>query len=74
MYVSYVQTDERNLSPVHSPCSLKLSMAFYNTIVFGKDYIEEGNKRYKERLAEREKALLEKLARKHNVSLLPASA
>ena len=51
----------------------KLSMAFYNTIVFGKDYVEEGNKRYKERLAEREKALLEKLARKHNVTLLPAS-
>lgn len=52
----------------------KLSMAFYNTIVFGKDYVEEGNKRYKERLAEREKALLEKLARKHNVTLLPVSA
>ena len=52
----------------------KLSMAFYNTIVFGKDYVEEGNKRYKERLAEREKALLEKLARKHNVTSLPVSA
>jgi len=51
----------------------KLSMAFYNTIVFGQDYVEEGNKKYKQRLADREKALLEKLARKHNVSLVPAS-
>ena len=60
--------------PLFIPCSLKLSMAFYNTIVFGKDYVEEGNKRYKERLKEKERALLEKLARKHNVTLLPTSA
>ena len=52
----------------------KLSMAFYNTIVFGQDYVEEGNKKYKERLANREKALLEKLAKKHKVTLLPTSA
>lgn len=52
----------------------KLSEAFYNTIVFGKEYVEEGNKKYKERLENREKALLEKLARKHNVTLLPTSA
>jgi len=52
----------------------KVSMAFYNTIVLGQDYVEEGNKKYKQRLADREKALLEKLAKKHNVTLLTASA
>lgn len=49
----------------------KLSIAFYNTIVVGQDYIEEGNKRYRERLANKEKALLEKLAKKHNLTLRP---
>lgn len=49
-------------------------MAFYNTIVYGQEYVEEGNKKYKQRLEDREKALLERLARKHNVTLLPASA
>lgn len=52
----------------------KVSMAFYNTIVYGQEYVEEGNKKYKQRLEDREKALLERLARKHNVTLLPASA
>ena len=44
---------------------------FYNTIVVGQDYIEESNKRYRERLANKEKALLEKLAKKHNSTLRP---
>ena len=51
----------------------KLSMAFYNTIVIGQDYVEEGNKRYKQRLADKEKCLLEKLARKHNMLLSPVA-
>lgn len=51
----------------------KLSMAFYNTIVIGQDYVEEGNKRYKQRLADKEKCLLEKLAKKHNMLLSPAA-
>ena len=49
----------------------KVSMAFYNTIVYGQEYVEEGNKKYKQRIEDREKALL---ARKHNVTFLPASA
>ncbi len=51
----------------------KLAMAFYNTIVLGQDYVEEGNKRYKQRLADKEKSLLEKLARKHNMQLSPVA-
>ena len=51
----------------------KLSMAFYNTIVLGQDYVEEGNKRYKQRLADKEKKLLEKLAKKHNMVLSPVA-
>ena len=51
----------------------KLSLAFYNTIVLGQDYVEEGNKRYKERLADKEKKLLEKLAKKHNMVLSPVA-
>ena len=51
----------------------KLSMAFYNTIVIGQDYVEEGNKRYKQRLADKEKSLLEKLAKKHNMVLSPVA-
>ena len=47
----------------------KLAMAFYDTIVYGNDYVEEGNKRYKERLKAKEQALLEKLAKKHNMVL-----
>ncbi len=51
----------------------KVAMAFYNTIVYGQDYVEEGNKKYKERLANKEKALLERLAKKHNLLLSEAS-
>ncbi len=47
-------------------------MAFYNTIVYGQDYIEEANKKYKEGLANKEKALLERLAKKHNLLLSEA--
>ncbi len=47
----------------------KLAIAFYNTILLGQDYVEEGNKRYRQRLADKEKALLEKLAKKHNMKL-----
>ena len=49
----------------------KLAMAFYNTSVLGQNYVEEGNKRYKQRIADKEKNLLEKLARKHNMMLSP---
>lgn len=49
----------------------KVSMAFSNTIVYGQEYVEEGHKKYKQRIEDREKALL---ARKHNVTLLTASA
>lgn len=49
----------------------KLAIAFYNTIVLGQDYVEEGNKRYKQRLADKEKNLLVKLAKKHNMVLSP---
>ena len=51
----------------------KLAIAFYNTIVLGQDYVEEGNKRYKQRLADKERNLLEKLAKKHNMLLSPVA-
>ena len=51
----------------------KLAIAFYNTIVLGQDYVEEGNKRYKQKLADKERNLLEKLAKKHNMLLSPVA-
>jgi transposase len=47
----------------------KLAIIFYNTLTNGTTYIEYGQEQYRARQEQREKALLMKLAKKHNVML-----
>lgn len=48
----------------------KLAILFYNTIKYGKEYVEEGQENYKSKLQEKEKNLLMKLAKKHNMVIV----
>lgn len=44
----------------------KLAITFYNTLVYGNEYVEYGLEKYKEKIKERERRLVMKLARKNN--------
>lgn len=48
----------------------KLAEAFYNALTKGIDYVEQGTKKYEEQIKNREKTLLHKLAKKHNMQLI----
>lgn len=50
----------------------KLAVIFYNTLKFGKEFVERGQDEYKKMLEEREKAKLAKLAKKYHMELAPA--
>jgi hypothetical protein len=52
----------------------KLAELFWRYMVHGIDYVEQGLKRYEEKVAQTEKRLVEKLARKHNLVLQPKAA
>jgi len=45
----------------------KIAEAFYNALTRGMDYVEEGLEKYNERIRLKELALLNKLAKKHNL-------
>lgn len=45
----------------------KLAMIYYNTIVFGKEFVEQGAEKYKKQQEQREKLLVARLARKHKL-------
>lgn len=47
----------------------KLAIIFYNTLTRGTTFVEYGQEQYKQKQEQREKALLIKLAKKHNVIL-----
>ena len=47
----------------------KLAMAYYNTLVKGSEYVEQGTKLYEEQIKKREMAALKKLAQKYNMQL-----
>lgn len=47
----------------------KLAIIFYNTLKYGTPFIEYGQEQYRLKQEQREKALLMKLAKKHNVIL-----
>lgn len=49
----------------------KLAQLFWRLMVHGKDYVEQGLKKYEEKVAQTEKGLLQKLARKYNLVLQP---
>lgn len=51
----------------------KLAEAFYNLLTHGKEYVERGIEKYESQLKEKEKILLQKLANKHKLLLIPAS-
>jgi hypothetical protein len=48
----------------------KLAEAYYHALTKGIDYVEQGVKQYEEQLQKREKAVLKKLAKKHNMQVL----
>lgn len=47
----------------------KLAEAFYNALTKGIDYVEQGAKKYEEKVKQKEKAFLIILAKKHNLQL-----
>ena len=49
----------------------KLAALFWRLMVHGKDYVEEGLKRYETKVAETESRWLRKLAKKHGLVLAP---
>lgn len=50
----------------------KLAMIFYNSITLGANYIEQGEAQYKQKQADRERALFHKLAKKYGTEPLYA--
>lgn len=49
----------------------KLAIIFYNTLVYGTQFVDYGQEQYTKKQEEREKALLIKLAKKHEMVLQP---
>jgi len=52
----------------------KLAELFWRLMVHGVNYVEQGLKKYQERVAQTEQSLLQKLARKYNMVLQPKLA
>jgi transposase len=48
----------------------KIAEAYYHALTKGMDYVEQGIKKYEEKINEREKASLYRLAKKHNIQLV----
>ena len=48
----------------------KLAIAYYDTLTKGRDYVEQGIRKYEEQIATREKAALHKLAKKYHVEII----
>jgi transposase len=48
----------------------KLAVAFFNALTKGTDYVEQGTKKYEEQIKQRERAVLYRLAKKHNMQLI----
>ena len=52
----------------------KLAELFWRLMVHGRSYVEQGLKKYEEKVAQTEQRLLQKLARKYNMVLQPKPA
>ena len=52
----------------------KLAELFWRLMVHGMSYLEQGLKKYEEKVAQTEQHLLQKLARKYNMVLQPKTA
>lgn len=52
----------------------KLAEAYYDALTKGTAYIEQGTKKYEEQIKDKEKAVLYKLAKKHNMQLVDNQA
>ncbi|WP_051975428.1 hypothetical protein [Cupriavidus necator] len=50
----------------------KLAALFWQTMVKGSDYVEQGLRYYQTRTAQSEQRVLRKLAQKHGLDLVPA--
>lgn len=74
---SYLAAFYRRISPrigtskaIVAVCR-KLSMIYYNALTSGIKFVEKGAENYKKLQQQRERNFLEKLAKKHNMQLLP---
>ncbi len=61
---------KRNAPIAYKAGGRKLAEAYYNALTRGTDYVEQGVKKYEEQLQQREKAILKRLAKKHNMQIL----
>jgi hypothetical protein len=61
---------KRNAPIAYKAGGRKLAEAYYNALTRGTDYVEQGVKKYEEQLLKKEKNVLQKLAKKHNMQLL----
>ena len=60
----------RNAPVAYEAGGRKLAEAYCHALTKGIDYVEQGVKQYEEQLQKREKAVLKKLAKKHNMQVL----
>jgi len=61
---------KRNAPVAYKAGARKIAEAYYNALTKGTDYVEHGIKKYEEQLRQRERAILKKLAKKHNMQIL----
>ena len=48
----------------------KLAIAYYDTLTKGRDYVEQGIRKYEEQIARRQKAALHKVAKKYHAEII----
>lgn len=60
----------RNAPVAYKAGGRKLAEAYYNVLTKGTDYVEQGVRKYEQQVAQREKGILKKLAKKHNMQLI----
>jgi len=60
----------RNAAIAYKAGGRKLAEAFYNVIMHGVEYVEQGIAKYEQLIKQREVATLKKLAKKHNLQLV----
>jgi len=61
---------KRNAPVAYKAGGRKIAEAYYNALTRGTTYVEQGVKKYEEQLRQKEKAVLKKLAKKHNMQII----
>lgn len=65
---------KRNAPVAYKAGARKLAEAYYNALTKGNEYVEQGIKKYEEQMNLRERAILKKLAKKHNMQIFEKQA